>query len=1085
MNVQGGEKKVMKKILTVALSTAMAFSMFASVAFGDTAVTPQQKFDALAAKGIFNGYPDGSAHLEKEMTRAEFAKVITKLLGLKEVTGTLSYKDKGYDAKNWAVPYIEAVTAAGIMQGQDSVKKIFNYNGKVTIQEMATVLTRALKLEVPANPDNNAADWAKGYVQAAINKGLISKDANFKANASRSQLVEAAYAIDQAANITFTYKVVDPSNVEFTLSTGEVVKVKLDTPLVANKETEVKFKDAAGNEYTAKVTYVVTTATKVESVKAENLKQVVVTFDGEVDKASAEDASNYSLTDSSKKFEAASLSADGRSVTLTLQGTKTSDVLTNQKEYKLSFNNVKAGDKVISTTEFKFTPLDNTLPTAVSAQALGNKTVKLTFNEPVYNVNVSDLTIDGKTAVGYADIANNVVILKLYTTLENAEHTIALKNVQDYVPFKSAPQELKFSVVEDTAAPTVASVEKSTFEKVQIKFSEPVDKATVLGSNVYWLQGSVKKYASSNVVQISDDTYEFDFTNNRIQYATALYISGVKDYSGNKIADNTKVDVNPTVDQTRPEVVNAELGDDNKTFTIKFNKALDSTSASASANYILRDADGNVVRSSKSASLQSDGKSVVVTLVQALDQGKSYTLEISGVTDNTLLKNSIIPFTKKFDVADKANPTAAVYKDATNNRIIVNYNKVMNVGGDGSIADAAKYLYSTAAAPTAWKNLPDSTRVVVGADSKSVTLEFDKDDLLVGNIANLRVQLVKDAQGNYLSNLAQDFNNIGNATNPIVTGTVAATATNKLELTYDQNLLAASVSSSDFTVKAGTKTLDVIGATLKDNNVVVLTLADDSLKADGKASNGLDPKVTVAANPRTSTAAGTPIASGAIAVANSEKIAGSLEDVTRDASGNVVLTFDEALAAVAAGSTNELANIATDLIVTNSDGDDIAFTVDHVAGASVYLNVPSVPSVIKVGVKDGVRFLKDANTNVVASVKPVEFAIDATAPTGTGISAQNGGTANTIDAGDKITVSFSEPVLVSNLAAPASAGTGANIAATDASNGYATTFVITLGTAPTLNAGDKITFDKADVVDQHGNAAASNVEFTVPALSQF
>lgn len=65
MNVQGGEKKVMKKILSVALSTAMAFSMFASVAFGDAAATPQQKFDALAAKGILNGYPDGQAHLEK------------------------------------------------------------------------------------------------------------------------------------------------------------------------------------------------------------------------------------------------------------------------------------------------------------------------------------------------------------------------------------------------------------------------------------------------------------------------------------------------------------------------------------------------------------------------------------------------------------------------------------------------------------------------------------------------------------------------------------------------------------------------------------------------------------------------------------------------------------------------------------------------------------------------------------------------------------------------------------------------------------------------------------------------------------
>lgn len=136
MNVQGGEKKVMKKILSVALSTAMAFSMFASVAFGETATTPQAKFDALAAKGILNGYPDGQAHLEKDLTRAEFAKIVTKLFGLTEVTGKLSYKDKGYTATNWAVPYIEAVTAANLMQGKDTVKGIFDYNGKVTVEEV-------------------------------------------------------------------------------------------------------------------------------------------------------------------------------------------------------------------------------------------------------------------------------------------------------------------------------------------------------------------------------------------------------------------------------------------------------------------------------------------------------------------------------------------------------------------------------------------------------------------------------------------------------------------------------------------------------------------------------------------------------------------------------------------------------------------------------------------------------------------------------------------------------------------------------------------------------------------------------------
>ena len=40
----------MKKILSVALFTAMAFSMFASVAFGDDALNTQQKFDVLKEK---------------------------------------------------------------------------------------------------------------------------------------------------------------------------------------------------------------------------------------------------------------------------------------------------------------------------------------------------------------------------------------------------------------------------------------------------------------------------------------------------------------------------------------------------------------------------------------------------------------------------------------------------------------------------------------------------------------------------------------------------------------------------------------------------------------------------------------------------------------------------------------------------------------------------------------------------------------------------------------------------------------------------------------------------------------------------
>ena len=106
-DIQGGEKKVMKKILSVALSTAMAFSMFASVAFGaDTEkLTPEQQFNVLKEAGIVQGYPDGLSHLDRTLTRAELAKIIVKSMALEEVTGVATYKDKNYTAKHWAAPF--------------------------------------------------------------------------------------------------------------------------------------------------------------------------------------------------------------------------------------------------------------------------------------------------------------------------------------------------------------------------------------------------------------------------------------------------------------------------------------------------------------------------------------------------------------------------------------------------------------------------------------------------------------------------------------------------------------------------------------------------------------------------------------------------------------------------------------------------------------------------------------------------------------------------------------------------------------------------------------------------------------------
>ncbi|MFJ7890529.1 GNAT family N-acetyltransferase [Lysinibacillus xylanilyticus] len=172
------------------------------------------------------------------------------------------------------------------------------------------------------------------------------------------------------------------------------------------------------------------------------------------------------------------------------------------------------------------------MPTVADVKALGNKTLSVKFSEPVKNANTNNFTVDGKPVVGEVKVNGNNVIVKLYTSLEDGEHTVAVKDVTDFADFKSLNSEHKFNVVKDVTAPTLSSVEKATFEKVTIKFSEQVDPDTVTTSSAYWLQGTSKKYPTA-VTQISDDTFEFDFSNNKIQYTTDLYVTGVKDYSSN------------------------------------------------------------------------------------------------------------------------------------------------------------------------------------------------------------------------------------------------------------------------------------------------------------------------------------------------------------------------------------------------------------------------------------------------------------------------------------------------------------------------------------------------------------------------
>jgi hypothetical protein len=786
--IQGGDKKVMKKILSVALSTAMAFSMFASVAFGDT-LTTQDKFDSLVKKGVFIGYPDGSAKLQNEMTRAEFAKVISKVVGLKEtLPSVLSYKDKNYNAKHWAAPYIEAVTAAGIMQGQDLTKQLFNPTAHVTVQELAIVLVNAMDLEVPATTDNTATEWAKKEVQAAINAGLLDKGLNFQSNASRSLLVEAAFAAEAALSVP-----------------------------------------------------VVTEATKVESASANNYKEVTVAFDGSVDKASATNPNNYTITGLS--FDGATLSADAKSVKLRIA--QTAGKLDRQKEYTLNVKGVKASNlsKTISQ-EVKFTPVDVTLPEVQEVVGLGTKAFKVVFSEPVLQssvVSTANFKVDGKAVSGYVKYSYpNVAIVS--TTLAIGAHTLSVSNVEDYAGFKVASVTKDFTVAEDKEAPEITTVVTDDLSRVELTFNESVKSI----SKIY--QTSSSRTAT---YVIEDNKVIATFTgDNKLSLAeTTIYVEGVTDYSDNSA--NRSAKVTPVLDVIRPEVVGvtAEVYKNSQEFTVEFTEAVNVTDAKATANYTLKDKDGKVV---KIKGFNQDGHPVTTPTIVSTSQGKQvkfqtlglldtgvYTVEVANVRDQSALGNVMIPYSTTINLGDVAKPTilgTSYYEvtrpgndsSITGLDITVNFSKAISLDGSGTALDANKYNYSVGTTASASTYLPlptNATVTAINADTIRISLPAKDGGYLVSPaVLNLRAVNIADTNGNYIAgNLATAPLNV-KSDKKVTLLTAKATNEDTIVAEFSGNL--AYVDNNDFAVTVGAATYAVKEASIDGAKV--------TFKLDGK-----------------------------------------------------------------------------------------------------------------------------------------------------------------------------------------------------------------------------------------------------------
>lgn len=175
----------------------------------------KEKIEKLAQRHIINGKEKDKFYPNDNMTRAEFAKIITSALGLKSTENIKPYKD--VNEHDW---YFESVNIASeykIVSGIGDRK--FNPNGKITKQEAAVMIMRASKLiglETKLNDEGilnilsqfedyrEIDTWAKEALAFCYTNNIIDNSEMkvlAKENVNRDQIAQMVYNMLSAKDL--------------------------------------------------------------------------------------------------------------------------------------------------------------------------------------------------------------------------------------------------------------------------------------------------------------------------------------------------------------------------------------------------------------------------------------------------------------------------------------------------------------------------------------------------------------------------------------------------------------------------------------------------------------------------------------------------------------------------------------------------------------------------------------------------------------------------------------------------------------------------------------------------------------------
>lgn len=1022
------------------------------------------------------------------------------------------------------VKYAALVKDAGIFLGSNGK---LNAGGKITRQQMALVVNRAYGVlfgttlvELAADiEDVTVADLssvsteAQPAVQALADLGItVLPGGNFNpaSNVTRAQfalfVARAASTEAPAQAEVASVASVNSTTLEVTLKTATTGltadNFKITVNGTAVTPTSVTA-DATGAKYTivhadlnntkgsvavngvtANFDY---TALKVESVSAINLKEIKVTFNQAVDKTTAEDVANYTISNKVPASGTAAiggagtivLSADAKSVTIYL-GTAAAQ----QDTLDLTVQNVKSADKAKTITKttnaVKF--LDTVLPTVSDIQVIGKNQVEVTLSESLATAPTIKVIANGVTytATAVQNSNNTKAVVTLSSNLPTGTVQVEVSGGTDYAGYAIEKVTKDVTVSTPADAPTAQITEVKDSE-VTIKFNRPI-KATTFDGNVnayirhtYNVTGANEVLGNAvGVTNPSGDnqTFVVTFGTPIPPGASTIYVglvnstgTAIEDNFGNKFA-NTSYAINLTADVTKPVVNTVELKDAD-TIKVVFSEKVDDTTgtngAKNTANYVLKDKDGNQIAITNVTDGTSPADKTTFELNTATNAitGGNYTLEIKNIKDTAVAKNTLDTVTKSLTVADKVAPTVNTTGEVISaTKVRIKFSEAMDTT---SITDLNNY------------GVDSKAKITAAADNKSVIIDFADVTPAVNYIsgpATINVGRVKDVAGNLTSAFSTTVNFSGSVST-IGIKEAQVTALDKLVIVVEDTLTISAGATLAVSIDGGTTyaLANVVSSQAVDGktNVTVtlptpIAATDTELPTDIKVATGtvLGGVLTPAASTTIKNAQG--LFLDVAATTAKDKVAPTVVSRTTgdsDADGKIdqlTVQFSEALYADSVQATDFTVEGYTVKGVKALNAAAGTVTLELQEGI---FDTAATPKVQVVGsVSDVLGNATTAETSAVTS-------IDGAAPVV--VSAQITAAGSTVgfgnDVADQLTLTFSEAVNTNFTSAIAPttaelnaifagnifAGTG-TFTATDLSTTAGTSLVITLATGSLTSA---------------------------------